>query len=59
MFSSKSSEETCIHIVCMDGTNISSSPFFFYISSLLFLNVLVCVFYFLPVLVSLCFLSSY
>lgn len=32
---------------------------FFYISSLLFLNVLVCVFYFLPVLVSLCFLSSY
>lgn len=34
---SKSSVETCIHIVCMDGTNISSflSFFFFYISSLL------------------------
>lgn len=37
MFSSKSSEETCIHIVCMDGTNISSSsPFFLHLFIIIF-----------------------
>lgn len=59
MFSSKSSEETCFHIVCMDGTNISSFLSFFFFFTSLHYYVLVCVFYSLPVLVSLCFLSSY